>query len=123
MITTKEVQKMMSADPKMKLDMKIKLDVECIQDDSDMGTADALRHIQRKVKVCHFLLLESSLDSSKTQAALSCVSSQRSGLLEGTSSVANAPICPLLLTLPELHDYHCWLTEPPVPSLPSFDSV
>lgn len=53
MITTKEVQKMMIADPK-KLDMKIKLDVEGIQDDSDMGTADALRHIQRKIKVCNF---------------------------------------------------------------------
>lgn len=53
MITTKEVQKMMSADPK-KLDMKIKLDVEGIQDDSDMGTADALRHIQRKIKVRDF---------------------------------------------------------------------
>lgn len=66
MITTKEVQKMMSADPK-KLDMKIKLDVEGIQDDSDMGTADALRHIQRKIKVRdfsdnnrrHFQLLQS----------------------------------------------------------------
>ncbi|TWW73955.1 Translation initiation factor eIF-2B subunit gamma eIF-2B GDP-GTP exchange factor subunit gamma [Takifugu flavidus] len=57
-ITTKEVQKMMSTDPKMKLDMRIKLDVECIQDDSDMGTADALRHIQRKIKpsgLCHHL--------------------------------------------------------------------
>lgn len=52
-ITTKEVQKMMIADPK-KLDMKIKLDVEGIPDDSDMGTADALRHIQRKIKVCDF---------------------------------------------------------------------
>lgn len=52
-ITTKEVQRMMSADPK-KLDMKIKLDVEGIQDDSDMGTADALRHIQRKIKVRDF---------------------------------------------------------------------
>lgn len=52
-ITTKEVQKMMIADPK-RLDMKIKLDVEGIQDDSDMGTADALRHIQRKIKVCDF---------------------------------------------------------------------
>lgn len=52
-ITTKDVQKMISADPK-KLDMKIKLDVEGIQDDSDMGTADALRHIQRKIKVRDF---------------------------------------------------------------------
>lgn len=59
---------MMSADPK-KLDMKIKLDVEAIQDDSDMGTADALRHIQRKIKVRafgdnntrHYQLLQSYL--------------------------------------------------------------
>ncbi|KAM9789309.1 translation initiation factor eIF2B subunit gamma [Neosynchiropus ocellatus] len=49
-ITTKEVQKMMSADPKIKLDVKMKLDVVCIQEDSDMGTADALRHIQQKIK-------------------------------------------------------------------------
>lgn len=51
-ITTKEVQKMMSADPKMKLETKMKLDVVCIQEDGDMGTADALRHIQQKIKVC-----------------------------------------------------------------------
>uniref|UniRef100_A0AAQ4QYJ8 Translation initiation factor eIF2B subunit gamma n=1 Tax=Gasterosteus aculeatus aculeatus TaxID=481459 RepID=A0AAQ4QYJ8_GASAC len=48
-ITTKEVQKMMSTDPKMK-DVKMKLDVVCIQEDGDMGTADALRHIQQKIK-------------------------------------------------------------------------
>lgn len=52
MITTKEVQKMMSTDPKMKLDVKMKLDWVCIQEDGDMGTADALRHIQQKIKVC-----------------------------------------------------------------------
>lgn len=68
-ITTKEVQKMISADPK-KLDLKIKLDVEGIQDDSDMGTADALRHIQRKIKVRDLgqqktPLLQSELVSSK----------------------------------------------------------
>lgn len=51
MITTKEVQKMMSTDPKMKLDVKIKLDIVCIHEDGDMGTADALRHIQPKIKV------------------------------------------------------------------------
>jgi len=51
-ITTKEVQKMMSTDPKMKVDVKMKLDVVCIQEDGDMGTADALRHIQQKIKVC-----------------------------------------------------------------------
>ncbi|KAK5859950.1 hypothetical protein PBY51_021465 [Eleginops maclovinus] len=49
-ITTKEVQKMMSTDPKMKPDVKMKLDVVCIQEDGDMGTADALRHIQQKIK-------------------------------------------------------------------------
>ncbi|XP_053740261.1 translation initiation factor eIF-2B subunit gamma isoform X1 [Synchiropus splendidus] len=49
-ITTKEVQKMMSLDPKIKMDVKMKLDVVCIQEDSDMGTADALRHIQQKIK-------------------------------------------------------------------------
>lgn len=58
MITTKEVQKMISTDPKVKLDVKMKLDLVCIQEDADMGTADALRHIQQKVKVggmapCH----------------------------------------------------------------------
>lgn len=55
MVTTKEVQKMMSADPKIKMDVKMKLDVVCIQEDGDMGTADALRHIQQKIKVCVFL--------------------------------------------------------------------
>ncbi|XP_056149410.1 translation initiation factor eIF-2B subunit gamma [Lampris incognitus] len=49
-ITTKEVQKMMSTDPKIKLEVKMKLDVVCIQEDADMGTADALRHIQQKIK-------------------------------------------------------------------------
>uniref|UniRef100_A0A8C5D048 Translation initiation factor eIF2B subunit gamma n=1 Tax=Gadus morhua TaxID=8049 RepID=A0A8C5D048_GADMO len=49
-ITTKEVQKMMSTDPKMKLEVKMKLDVVCIPEDTDMGTADALRHIQQKIK-------------------------------------------------------------------------
>uniref|UniRef100_A0A3B3HMD4 Translation initiation factor eIF2B subunit gamma n=1 Tax=Oryzias latipes TaxID=8090 RepID=A0A3B3HMD4_ORYLA len=49
-ITTKEVQKMMSMDPKIKVDVKMKLDVVCIQEDGDMGTADALRHIQQKIK-------------------------------------------------------------------------
>ncbi|XP_028327863.1 translation initiation factor eIF2B subunit gamma [Gouania willdenowi] len=49
-ITTREVHKMMSTDPKTKLDIKMKLDVVCIQEDGDMGTADALRHIHQKVK-------------------------------------------------------------------------
>lgn len=56
MITTKEVNKMMSTDPKIK-DVKIKLDVVCIQEDGDMGTADALRHIHQKIKVCPFFFL------------------------------------------------------------------
>lgn len=41
----------MLADPKMKSDLKLKLDVVIDQEDGDMGTADALRHIQRKIKV------------------------------------------------------------------------
>ncbi|XP_061878861.1 translation initiation factor eIF-2B subunit gamma [Entelurus aequoreus] len=49
-ITTKEVQKMMSTDTKLKMEVKMKLDVVCIQEDGDMGTADALRHIQQKIK-------------------------------------------------------------------------
>ncbi|XP_076000953.1 translation initiation factor eIF2B subunit gamma [Genypterus blacodes] len=49
-ITTKEVQKMMGADSKIKLDVKMKLDVVTVQEDGDMGTADALRHIQQKIK-------------------------------------------------------------------------
>lgn len=49
-ITTKEVHKMMSADNNMKLDVKMKLDVVCIPEDLDMGTADALRYIQQKIK-------------------------------------------------------------------------
>ncbi|XP_031418996.1 translation initiation factor eIF-2B subunit gamma [Clupea harengus] len=44
-ITTKEVQKEV-----LKLDVKLKLDVVCIQEEADMGTADALRHIQQKIK-------------------------------------------------------------------------
>ncbi|XP_039877707.1 translation initiation factor eIF-2B subunit gamma [Simochromis diagramma] len=48
-ITTKEVQKAMSTDLKIK-DVKMKLDVVSIQEDGDMGTADALRHIQPKIK-------------------------------------------------------------------------
>lgn len=55
-ITTKEVQKMMSTDQKIKMEVKMKLDVVCIQEDGDMGTADALRHIQPKIKVCVFVL-------------------------------------------------------------------
>lgn len=54
MITTKEVQKAMSTDLKIK-DVKMKLDVVSIQEDGDMGTADALRHIQPKIKVRMYL--------------------------------------------------------------------
>ncbi|XP_065132674.1 translation initiation factor eIF2B subunit gamma [Paramisgurnus dabryanus] len=49
-ITTKEVQKALSTDQRLKTDVKMKLDVVCIQEDADMGTADALRHIQQKIK-------------------------------------------------------------------------
>ncbi|XP_062849980.1 translation initiation factor eIF-2B subunit gamma isoform X2 [Trichomycterus rosablanca] len=48
-ITTKEVQKVLSTNPHLK-EVKMKLDVVCIQEDADMGTADALRHIQQKIK-------------------------------------------------------------------------
>ena len=34
----------------------MKLDVVCIQEDGDMGTADALRHIQQKIKVCGLII-------------------------------------------------------------------
>uniref|UniRef100_A0A9J8AHG9 Translation initiation factor eIF2B subunit gamma n=1 Tax=Cyprinus carpio carpio TaxID=630221 RepID=A0A9J8AHG9_CYPCA len=49
-ITTKEVQKALSADHRLKTDVKMRLDVVCIQEEADMGTADALRHIQQKIK-------------------------------------------------------------------------
>ncbi|TSM20232.1 Translation initiation factor eIF-2B subunit gamma [Bagarius yarrelli] len=48
-ITTKDVQKALSSE-QQRLDVKMKLDVVCIQEEADMGTADALRHIQRKIK-------------------------------------------------------------------------
>lgn len=51
-ITTKEVHKALSTDQRLKAEVKMKLDVVCIQEDADMGTADALRHIQQKIKVC-----------------------------------------------------------------------
>lgn len=50
-ITTKEVQKALSTDQRLKTDVKMRLDVVCIQEEADMGTADALRHIQQKIKV------------------------------------------------------------------------
>lgn len=50
MITTKEVQKALSVEQRVKLDVKMKLDVVCIQEEAEMGTADALRHIQQKIK-------------------------------------------------------------------------
>ncbi|XP_056600343.1 translation initiation factor eIF-2B subunit gamma [Triplophysa dalaica] len=49
-ITTKEVQKALSTDQRLKMDVKMKLDVVCIPEEGDMGTADALRHIQQKIK-------------------------------------------------------------------------
>ncbi|XP_028833951.1 translation initiation factor eIF2B subunit gamma isoform X1 [Denticeps clupeoides] len=48
-ITTKDVQKMLTPD-RLKLDGKMKLDVVCIQLEGEMGTADALRHVQQKIK-------------------------------------------------------------------------
>uniref|UniRef100_A0A8C8SNZ7 Translation initiation factor eIF2B subunit gamma n=1 Tax=Pelusios castaneus TaxID=367368 RepID=A0A8C8SNZ7_9SAUR len=43
-VTTKDVQKLLN------LDTKMKLDIVCIPDDADMGTADSLRHIHQKIK-------------------------------------------------------------------------
>lgn len=55
MVTTKDVQKALCAEFKMKL----KPDIVCIPDEADMGTADSLRHIYPKLKVniSHDLLL------------------------------------------------------------------
>ncbi|KAM9844801.1 translation initiation factor eIF2B subunit gamma [Aulostomus maculatus] len=44
-ITTREVQKMMHT-----VKMKIKMDIVCIKEDEDKGTADALRQYQQKIK-------------------------------------------------------------------------
>ncbi|XP_030062830.1 translation initiation factor eIF2B subunit gamma [Microcaecilia unicolor] len=43
-VTTKEVQKLLNPD------RKLKLDIVCIADDADMGTADSLRYIHQKIK-------------------------------------------------------------------------
>uniref|UniRef100_A0A8D0GGT7 Translation initiation factor eIF2B subunit gamma n=1 Tax=Sphenodon punctatus TaxID=8508 RepID=A0A8D0GGT7_SPHPU len=43
-VTTKEVQKVLNSETKMKLD------IVCIPDDADMGTVDSLRHIHQKIK-------------------------------------------------------------------------
>ncbi|XP_044297797.1 translation initiation factor eIF-2B subunit gamma [Varanus komodoensis] len=43
-VTTKDVQKVLN------LETKLKLDIVCIADDADMGTADSLRHIHEKIK-------------------------------------------------------------------------
>ncbi|XP_049630799.1 translation initiation factor eIF-2B subunit gamma [Suncus etruscus] len=45
-ITTRDVQKALSAE----LKMKMKTDIVCISDEADMGTADSLRHIYPKLK-------------------------------------------------------------------------
>ncbi|KAK1340124.1 hypothetical protein QTO34_018688 [Cnephaeus nilssonii] len=45
-ITTRDVQKALSAEFKMKM----KLDIVCIPDEADKGTADSLRHIYAKLK-------------------------------------------------------------------------
>ena len=46
-ITTKDVQKVLCADFN---EMKMKLDIVCIPDEADMGTADSLCHIYQKLK-------------------------------------------------------------------------
>lgn len=46
-ITTKDVQKALCTEFKMKM----KADIVCIPDEADMGTADSLRHIYPKLKV------------------------------------------------------------------------
>ena len=53
-ITTKDVQKALCADFNK---MKMKLDIVCIPDEADMGTADSLRHIYQKLKVKNYLLI------------------------------------------------------------------
>ncbi|KAK1786914.1 hypothetical protein P4O66_017013 [Electrophorus voltai] len=53
-VTTKDVQKALSTEQRLKLDVKMKMDVVCVQEDADMGTADALRHIQQKIKLCFY---------------------------------------------------------------------
>ena len=52
-ITTRDVQKALCADFKMKM----KLDIVCIPDEADMGTADSLRHIYQKLKVKNYFLI------------------------------------------------------------------
>uniref|UniRef100_A0A4W3ITC3 Translation initiation factor eIF2B subunit gamma n=1 Tax=Callorhinchus milii TaxID=7868 RepID=A0A4W3ITC3_CALMI len=44
-VTTKEVQKLIQS-----IDTKMKLDIVCISEDTDMGTADSLRYIHEKIK-------------------------------------------------------------------------
>uniref|UniRef100_A0A2K5J409 Translation initiation factor eIF2B subunit gamma n=1 Tax=Colobus angolensis palliatus TaxID=336983 RepID=A0A2K5J409_COLAP len=46
-ITTRDVQKALCAEFKMKM----KPDIVCIPDDADMGTADSLRYIYPKLKL------------------------------------------------------------------------
>nr|KAF6381814.1 eukaryotic translation initiation factor 2B subunit gamma [Pipistrellus kuhlii] len=52
-ITTRDVQKALSAEFKMKM----KLDIVCIPDEADKGTADSLRHIYAKLKVKNYFLI------------------------------------------------------------------
>lgn len=52
-ITTRDVQKALSAEFKMKM----KLDIVCIPDEADKGTADSLRHIYPKLKVKNYFLI------------------------------------------------------------------
>ncbi|XP_068949837.1 translation initiation factor eIF2B subunit gamma-like [Petaurus breviceps papuanus] len=50
-VTSKDVQKYLPY-----TDFKMKLDVVCITDETDMGTADSLRHISQKIKTDVLLL-------------------------------------------------------------------
>lgn len=52
-ITTRDVQKALSAEFKMKM----KLDIVCIPDEADKGTADSLRQIYPKLKVRNYFLV------------------------------------------------------------------
>lgn len=69
-ITTKEVQKALSTDQRLKTEVKMKLDVVCIQEEGDMGTADALRHIQQKIKVCNVTITDCCFDLKGRVSAL-----------------------------------------------------
>lgn len=58
MITTKDVQKALCTEFKMKM----KPDIVCIPEEADMGTADSLRHIYPKLKVENYFLIFSFIE-------------------------------------------------------------